>query len=243
MTKIISNWTNVKRFIGKNIKQILYAFIGIVVLIITTLSLTIRKYVPTYVKTKTTSSENTKEVIENKSFFFSYPSLFKILNTQTQKEFEEDIKQVRHGEIYERTLSNIQFFKETDIDITKKFHELLPETNTFLGRLLVKAIIYNPLLMIITLFLKFAYNRARPFQIADIKPLHSTTSTFTPSYPSTHAVQAYALAKRLTIKYPEKAEKINELAEKIADIRRIGGVHFPSDKKFAKRVVNSISFI
>lgn len=239
-SKLVNKIIELKKFIEQNLKTIVYTVIGLIVFAITVLSLTIRKYVPIYHQQ---TSNNKVEIIENKSFFFSYPSLFKLLPIQTRKEFENDIKQVRHAEIHERTLSNIEFFKETDVDITKKFHELLPETNTFYGRLLVKAIAYNPILFIITLLLKFIYNRARPFQIADIKPLHSTTSNLTPSYPSSHAVQAYALAKRLTTKYPEKANKINELAEKIADIRRIGGVHFPSDKEYAKRIVNTISFI
>lgn len=175
----------------------------------------------------------------NKSFYSFYPSQLK----QTQLEFENDIDSVKYGERYERTQENIRFFKETDIDITKPFKRLLPELNNIYGKIYLYLIIYNPLLLLTSVILKLYYNRARPYQVSSIKPLESKTSKQTPSYPSSHAVQAYALAKRLTKKYPEKTIEINELAERIADIRRIGGVHFPSDKKFAKVIVNRLPWL
>lgn len=227
-------------FVKTNFKLLLVIIIALIVIAATILLLTIRKYDPAKTATKTATNTST---ITNESFFYSYPSLFKLFRKQTQQEFDNDLKQVLKAVKTERTPSNVKFFEETDVDITKQFHQLLPETNTFFGSLIMKAVAYNPFLFAIALFLKFFYNRARPFQVANIKPLHSTTSTLTPSYPSTHAMQAYALAKSLTKKYPEKANKINELAERIADIRRIGGVHFPSDKDFAKRIVRSVPII
>ena len=97
-----------------------------------------------------------------------------------------------------------------------------------------------------SLVYKFYYNRQRPYQVdpENIKPLGSSKiTTFTSSYPSSHALQSFVLAKHLTKQYPEQSTEIDALAERIADIRIIGGVHYPSDKEFARRISYTFNWL
>jgi hypothetical protein len=86
---------------------------------------------------------------------------------------------------------------------------------------------------------KRIYNRARPHQVAPEEiNIHKGTmllskTAFTPAYPSGHAFQSYYLARVLSIQFPEKKEKLIQMARRISDIRIIAGLHFPSDRDFA----------
>lgn len=81
---------------------------------------------------------------------------------------------------------------------------------------------------IYTMQLKMKYKRPRPYEISD--KLESMTDTDdTPSFPSGHAIEAYALAKVLTEEYPEKEDELFEMAEGIALSRVVMGNHYPSD--------------
>lgn len=171
----------------------------------------------------------------------SQPGFFPFYNSRyISKTIQDDINAVRYSSTYERTPENIALFKETDIDITQPFKRLLPQAS----QLQLYVIANNPLLHTTASILKIYYNRPRPYQIdpKNIIPLDSKTR-HTPSYPSSHALQSFAIAKHMVKQYPEKADEIMELAENIADVRKIGGVHYPSDKEFARYLANRFPWI
>ena len=84
-----------------------------------------------------------------------------------------------------------------------------------------------------TIKLKVKYGRPRPYEISD--KIESTTDTDdSPSFPSGHAMEAYALAKILGKEYPDKEEELMKLAGKIALSRVKMGNHYPSDIEIGK---------
>ena len=90
-------------------------------------------------------------------------------------------------------------------------------------------------------YYKRLYNRARPVQVAPqiVDALYSTTAN-TPAYPSGHVLQAYYAAKLLSQWEPEKKKEWEAIAERCANIRIIAGLHYPSDRDFAKRLVDKL---
>ena len=169
----------------------------------------------------------------NKGYYSFYRSAY----DQSEEELEEDVHAVQVASDY-RSVSDIELFEKTDIDIVPVFHQVVPEAS----KTRMYWTIHNPLIHSMIIGTKLYYNRARPYQVANINTLHSRSAN-TPSYPSGHAVQAFALAKRLTSQFPEKATEINYVAEKVADIRKIGGVHYPTDKEFARRLVDKMFWL
>lgn len=169
----------------------------------------------------------------NQGYFSFYNSTYQ----QSPEQLEEDIEAVRMA-TQRRTSQDIKFFQETDVDIIPSFKSIVPEAN----KMNMYWSINNPLVYSIIIGTKLYYNRARPDQVAEINSL-SSTSANTPSYPSGHALQSFILAKTLSKKFPDKKDDLNQLAERIADIRKIGGIHFPSDKEFARQIVNKMFWL
>lgn len=193
---------------------------------------------------------STHQTSQNQPFFKFLPLNFH----QTPEEFDDDITDVLYAQENERTQENKELFQKTDLDVVKPFYELFqsqtqpvqqPFQPTQHKNQLILALLHivanNPLLHLTTLLTKLYYNRARPCQLATSKITHLPTKTAhqTPSYPSSHALQAFAISKCLTKLYPEKSKEIKQIAERIADIRKIGGVHFKSDKEFARRLAHN----
>ncbi len=88
--------------------------------------------------------------------------------------------------------------------------------------------------------LKMQYGRPRPYEVSD--KIESTTDTDdSPSFPSGHSAEAYALAKILSDKYPKKKKELYTLASKIALSRVQMGNHYPSDIEVGKDVGNLIA--
>ena len=167
----------------------------------------------------------------------------------------------------ERTPENIAFFHKTNVDVTKPFVDIVApdtipsntipsntipsnttpssQTKRIFLRILLYIIANNPLLHATSLFFKFYYNRIRPYKRfpQQISPLSTSTSEHTPSYPSSHSLQAFAIQKHLTKLYPEHAAHISATANRIAESRVIGGVHYPSDKEFARHLAKTLPWI
>ena len=79
-------------------------------------------------------------------------------------------------------------------------------------------------------------NRARPKQVAsDLNSLDTKTG-HTPAYPAGHTTQAYYLAKKLSIRYPEKKDILMKIAERCGKARLYAGLHYPSDNEFGRRL-------
>ena len=132
-----------------------------------------------------------------------------------------------------RTQEDIDFFYKTNKSVSAAF---LPYVKENLNEL--NSIIHEPNNII--LGFKYFINRARPNQIdKTINPLSILTAQ-TPAYPAGHAFQAHYLAKKLSQKYPNLTKTFNKLADE-CDITRIkAGLHYPSDGKFARYLVNKL---
>ena len=77
---------------------------------------------------------------------------------------------------------------------------------------------------------KFKFNRPRPAQVSDIKPIPSDGG-YSPSYPSGHSVQVTVLAGVLSKIYPELSQDFQKIAVQIGENRIKAGLHYPSDHK------------
>ncbi len=136
-----------------------------------------------------------------------------------------------------RTPENTQFFKLTDPSPLEAFRGKLTEEQF---RRLKKEVTSPPVIHKITYY-KRLYNRARPAQVAPeiVDALYSTTAN-TPAYPSGHAFQAYYAAKLLSKWDPARKKEWEDIAERCANIRIIAGLHYPSDRDFARRLVDKL---
>ena len=136
-----------------------------------------------------------------------------------------------------RTPENIQFFKLTDSNPLEAFRGKLTDEQF---RRLKKEVTSRAIVGKI-MYYKRLYNRARPVQVAPeiVDALYSTTAN-TPAYPSGHAFQAYYAAKLLSQWEPEKKKEWEAIAERCANIRIIAGLHYPSDRDFARRLVDKL---
>jgi acid phosphatase (class A) len=77
---------------------------------------------------------------------------------------------------------------------------------------------------------KAIFHRPRPYVLDHaVKPAVPTTMNGYTSYPSGHATFAYATAIVLANMVPEKAAAIFDRADRFAENRVIGGVHYPTD--------------
>jgi len=91
-----------------------------------------------------------------------------------------------------------------------------------------------------TIKLKMKYGRQRPYEYSDkIKSITDTDDS--PSFPSGHAIEAYALAEVLGERYPDKKDELDKMAAKIAKSRLQMGNHFPSDIEVGEKVGKMIA--
>ena len=136
-----------------------------------------------------------------------------------------------------RTRENIQFFKLTDPSPIEAFRKKISEEQF---QRLKKEVTSRKIVGKI-MFYKKLYKRARPVQVAPqiVDALYSTTAD-TPAYPSGHAFQAYYAAKLLSQWEPEMKKEWDAIAERVANIRIIAGLHYPSDRDFARRLVDNL---
>jgi membrane-associated phospholipid phosphatase len=91
------------------------------------------------------------------------------------------------------------------------------------------------------IYYKIIFNRARPMQVAPKKinaPKSMTANN--PSYPSGHAYQSYYAAKLLSRLEPARKKEWDEIAERAAYIRVYMGIHYPSDVRYAKLLVDNL---
>jgi hypothetical protein len=154
--------------------------------------------------------------------------------------YPNNVKEIRvmvREYIRKRTPDNIDFFKLTDSSPLEAFRGKL--TDKQFQRL--KKDVISPVIIGKITYYKKLYNRARPVQVAPqiVDALYSTTAN-TPAYPSGHALQAYYAAKLLSKWAPARKEEWEDIAERVANIRIIAGLHYPSDRDFARRLVDNL---
>jgi len=123
------------------------------------------------------------------------------------------------------------FIKLTDKSVSYAFQDIVIESREQLSEM------EEHIVPFITFF-KNLFNRARPKQINTNISVFESISANTPAFPSGHTCQAFYLAKKLSIKYPEKREILFELAEKCGQARIYAGLHYPSDHEFSKFLIN-----
>jgi hypothetical protein len=136
-----------------------------------------------------------------------------------------------------RTPENIQFFKLTDASPLEAFRGKI--TQEQFQRL--KKEVLSPVIIGKINYYKRLYNRARPVQVAPeiVDALDSTTAN-SAAYPSGHAFQAFYAAKLLSQWEPTRKKEWEAIADRVANIRIIAGLHYPSDRDFAKRLVDKL---
>ena len=142
----------------------------------------------------------------------------------------KEIKLVEKA-INNRTVNDIEFFKFTDNSPHEPFlyHVDLPEKEVFKLMKEKDHILY---------FLKFIINRPRPKQINNNLDILKSKTADTAAFPAGHAFQAYYLAKKLGKKYKDKKKVFEKIAKECDETRVKAGLHYPSDGKFSKYLVD-----
>ena len=131
-----------------------------------------------------------------------------------------------------RSFKDIEFFKKTDDSVSHAFTGIVPLSESELN-----SMITQPSIIIILYLLKYIINRPRPYQLnKNINILTSKTGN-TPAFPAGHALQAYYLAKKLSIMFPDKEDELYEIANKCDLCRVKAGIHYKSDGEFSKNIV------
>ena len=147
--------------------------------------------------------------------------------------YPNNFNEVKIVEKYVKQKNQIMndFIKLTDKSVSYAFQDVVIESREQLSKM------EGEIVPFITFF-KNLFNRARPKQINENLNVFESVSANTPAFPSGHTCQAYYLAKKLSIKYPEKREILFELAEKCGQARIYAGLHYPCDHEFSKFLVN-----
>ena len=167
-----------------------------------------------------------------KRYYMWYPTI--PIYPDNAKEIDVMVKEYTS----KRTEDDIDFFYLTDDSPINAFKSKLSEE------------VYKKLSEIVTsrevlskiIFSKIIFNRARPNQVAPEKinaPKSMTSNT--PAYPSGHAYQSYYAAKVLSRWYPARKKEWGEIAERAAYIRVYMGIHYPSDVRYAKLLVDELN--
>lgn len=145
----------------------------------------------------------------------------------------------------ERDEETMEFINMADRSIGKLFILLLNKNGIYVDDYLkedIERVLVETTIPVLKL--KYLYNRARPYQVADIEGIEfsaiDSESAKTPSYPSGHATQSMYLAYYLTKSYPDLSSQLMALGERIAWSRVVAGVHFPSDISFGMVLYNCL---
>lgn len=123
-------------------------------------------------------------------------------------------------------------FRITDETLAPGFAEILsdpPSEINYVGSKVVPSVT----------LLKFLINRPRPHQVSQrvLNSMEESKSAHTPSFPSGHSAQAFAIAKHYSRLYPAKRDELYRIAEAIGRARISAGLHYPSDHIMSKELV------
>jgi hypothetical protein len=92
---------------------------------------------------------------------------------------------------------------------------------------------------------KNMFNRPRPYQLAEEYKMElnkfKTGTANSPSYPSSHALQAYVVANFYAKKYPQHEGNLRDMADICAWGRVQAGLHYPSDYKAGVKLADEVS--
>ena len=132
---------------------------------------------------------------------------------------------------------NEQYVKDGD-EILDAFKPLIEKYDENISEEYLDRIIKESAKFIMKL--KYHFNRPRPYQVAKFygMDLNGTEldSMKTPSYPSGHATQGYLVGEVLSRFDPDNAVTYRQKAEDIAHSRIVAKAHYPSDKRYGKKI-------
>ena len=158
------------------------------------------------------------------SFKVDFPEL---KHPSNESEIEQVVEAVKNNDLDEETQRNL------DENNHKMMLDIVDEDMDDWKRFIEDVDIH-------TIKLKMKYGRQRPYEYSD--KIESVTDTDdSPSFPSGHAIEAYALAEVLAERYPDKKEELDKMAFKIANSRLQMGNHFPSDIEVGEKVGKMIA--
>ena len=132
---------------------------------------------------------------------------------------------------------NEQYVKDGD-EILDAFKPLIEKYDVNISEEYLDRIIKESAKFIMKL--KYHFNRPIPYQVAKFygMDLNGTEldSMKTPSYPSGHATQGYLVGEVLSRFDPDNAVTYRQKAEDIAHSRIVAKAHYPSDKRYGKKI-------
>ena len=132
---------------------------------------------------------------------------------------------------------NEQYVKDGD-EILDAFKPLIEKYDVNISEEYLDRIIKESAKFIMKL--KYHFNRPRPYQVAKFygMDLNGTEldSMKTPSYPSGHDTQGYLVGEVLSRFDPDNAVTYRQKAEDIAHSRIVAKAHYPSDKRYGKKI-------
>jgi hypothetical protein len=129
---------------------------------------------------------------------------------------------------YDRNLIQAitSIFKQKDIEVEELITEIVKDIHNLIFKL------------------KFHYQRARPYQLAQYYKLklfpYKSHSSNTPSYPSEHTVQSMVILNVIGNKYPTEYQYCKELIEDIIYSRIYLGLNYPSDNDGGREIGKAI---
>ena len=142
-----------------------------------------------------------------------------------------------------RSKQELKLVYEVDTDPLLLFLPLIEDLKLDFDRGLFSKVYYYCVSAIID-HLKHYYNRARPFQVADLLQVKInriiTKTHHTPSYPSGHTMYAALIGEFLIDKHPEHQSKIDAVTERTGLGRVLQGVHYPSDNEASIKIIKTI---
>jgi membrane-associated phospholipid phosphatase len=170
-------------------------------------------------------------LLQPKRYYMFYPTI--PVYPDNDKEIDFMVKEY----ISKRTQDDINFFFLTDHSPINAFKsKISEELYTKLSKIMTSYEVTSKIILC-----KIIFNRARPMQVAPEKingPESKTAAT--PAYPSGHAYQSYYAAKLLSLWDPTRKKEWDEIAERAAYVRVYMGIHYPSDVRYAKILVDDL---
>lgn len=141
------------------------------------------------------------------------------------------------------TQSQVDLIYRVDDDPMRLFKDFILDNKLDFSTQFFTAMYYTCVIAIVD-HLKFYYNRARPYQLAEhyqIKINRVVTKTHgTPAYPSGHTMYAALIAEILADKYPKYKSNLDAIVDMSGKARELQGVHYPSDNEAAKKIIKTI---
>lgn len=170
-------------------------------------------------------------LLQPKRYYMWYPTL--PIYPDNAKEIDVMVNEY----ISKRTQDDIDFFYLTDDSPINAFKSKISEESyTNLSKIITSYKVISRIILY-----KIIFNRARPKQISPEKiNAPKSKSAATPAYPSGHAYQSYYAAKVLSLWEPARKKEWDEIAERAAYIRVYMGIHYPSDVRYAKLLVDDL---